>query len=121
MTGYIQWHASQEFKPGDVALNGGLLWRHDGKAFRIIGDSDDLLPICGTCGQSAQPNVLKEHQHRCAGAETERVDVSIISAAQEMLATLEDWMAVDSMMAFLEVRLRTRDAIAKAKGEDGGG
>ena len=66
MTGYIQWPIGHEFKQGDVVLNGGLLWflDDDGK-FRIL--DNELLPICGGCGQRKQPNVLKAHQRECEG------------------------------------------------------
>ena len=67
MTGYIKWPDSQEFKPQDVVLNGGLFWRLDDDwQFRIIDDSE-YLPVCSECGQSKQPNVLQAHQRTCEG------------------------------------------------------
>ena len=46
MTGYIQWHPEQEFKPQDVVLNEGFFWRmDDAGAWRIIDDSE-FVPIC---------------------------------------------------------------------------
>ena len=69
MTGYVQWAPSQEFKPQDVVLNGGLLWRlDDAGAWRIMDDSE-LLPVCGECGEPQQPYALKAHQRQCEGGE----------------------------------------------------
>ena len=67
MTGYVQWPSSREFKAGDVALNGGLVWQlDDASKWRIIDDGD-YLPVCGVCGQPKRPNVLKAHQRECEG------------------------------------------------------
>ena len=38
MTGHIQWSASQEFKQGDVVLNGGLFWQLKSNGWRIFTD-----------------------------------------------------------------------------------
>ena len=68
MTGYIQWHPEQEFKPQDVVLNEGFFWRmDDAGAWRIIGDSE-FLPICAGCGEPLQPpGFLMAHQRGCEG------------------------------------------------------
>ena len=67
MTGYIQWPPEQEFKPGDVVMNGGMFWQMDDAGeWHIIDDSENL-PICDGCGQPQQPDVLGPHQHECEG------------------------------------------------------
>ena len=65
MTGYIQWPTSQEFKPQDVVLNGGLFWRMDDAGDWRIIDESDLLPICDGCGWRQQPFAFKAHQREC--------------------------------------------------------
>ena len=51
MTGYVQWAASQEFRVGDVVLNGGLLWRLVAAGqWRIIGIADSEFVRAGGAG-----------------------------------------------------------------------
>ena len=66
MTGYVQWAPSQEFKPQDVVLNGGLLWRMDDAGVWRIIDAVGFQPVHGNCtGKGSQRGTTTQGQGAC--------------------------------------------------------